>query len=366
MRYSAGSARKSDLVQIECKGPSPEWSQKIVAALMEVYQAEHIRLNRPPRSVEFFAEQTERARRELLEKQEALRDLKTASGIFSPLDQRQNFAARLSRLEEERLQNQAAGKVAETRVETLRKQLSLLPAEQVESVTTGIGNEGTDQMRAQLYQLEVRKEEAAAKYTDIHPLKQALDEQVQASRAVAGKQEPTRTHVAKGQSRIYQETQTALLQEQAVLAGSQAKDRVLGAQLAAIRGQMKDFNQQELLIAGLEREIEVCRATYLKYAAGMEQARIDHAREMARISNIAVAQPATYEPEVVFPKKTICLAFGLVCGLAAAAAVARWSESRDHSFREPEDIERRLGVVVLGTIPHYAVPTAAVASTRRR
>ena len=59
--YTAGSAGKSDLIQIDCKGPSPQWTQKIVATLMEVYQSEHIRLNRPDRSVEFFSEQTERA-----------------------------------------------------------------------------------------------------------------------------------------------------------------------------------------------------------------------------------------------------------------------------------------------------------------
>ncbi len=186
---------------------------------MEVYQAEHMRLNRPRRSVEFFAEQTDRARRELVAKQEALRDLKTTSGVFSPADQRLNFAARLSRLEEERLQTEAAAKAAETRVETLRKQLSALPAEQVESVTTGFGNEATDQMRGQLYQLEIRQEEAAAKYTNAHPAKQAIDEQVRASRTVADSQEPLRTHVAKGQNRLYQETEAALLQEQALLAG---------------------------------------------------------------------------------------------------------------------------------------------------
>ena len=117
---------------------------------------------------------------------------------------------------------------------------------------------------------------------------------------------------------------------------------------------MKDFNQQELLISGLERDIDVCQATYRKYAAGMEQARIDQAREMQRISNITVAQPATCEPEVVFPKKGTFLAIGALCGLAAAVAVAYRAESRNHSFREPEDIERRLGVTVLGTIPRYS------------
>ncbi len=90
--YNVSSARKSDLIQIDCKGPSPQWTQEVVAALMDVYQSEHMRLNRPDRSVEFFTEQTQRAGRELAAKQEALRDLKTASGIFSPADQRQTFA----------------------------------------------------------------------------------------------------------------------------------------------------------------------------------------------------------------------------------------------------------------------------------
>ena len=297
-------------------------------------------------------------------KQEALRNLKTAAGIFSTSDQRQAFAARLGRLEEEVLQSQAAEKVSETRVETLRKQLSSLPAEQVESVTTGIGNAGTEQVRSQLYQLEVRKQEAAAKYTDAHPAKQVLDEQVRASRAAASDEESTRTHVVKGPSRIYQETQAALLQEEALLAACQARDGILNKQLAAAGGQMKDFNEHELSIAGLERDIDICQATYRKYAGGMEQARIDRAREIQRISNITVAQPATYEPETVFPNKTMFLAVGLLCGLAAAIAVAGWAEGRNHSFREPEDVERRLGVTVLGTIPHFAVQHSTAGKRR--
>ena len=364
-RYSAGAARRSDLIQVECQGPSPQWSQKVVAALMEVYQSEHIRLNRPSRSVEFFCAQTERARQELLAKQEALRDLKTASGVFSPADQRQTFAGRLSRLEEELLQAQAAAKVSETRVDTLRKQLRALPAEQVESVTTGFSNEGTDQMRSQLYQLEIRKEEAAAKYTDVHPARQALDEQLQASRAVASSQQPTRTHIATGQNRVYLDTQAALLQEQALLAAAQARENILDRQLVGLRGQMKGFNQQELSLARLECDIDVCQATYRKYAVGMEQARIDQAREMQRISNITVAQPASCEPVAAFPNKALFLAIGVLCGLVAAAAVACWAEARDHSFREPQDVERHLGVSVLGTIPLYAVRQPDVAGNGR-
>ena len=327
----------------------------MVAAVLEVYQSEHARLNRPARSVEFFSEQAERAREELAARQEALRDLKTASGIVSPADQRQTFALRLSRLEDDLLQTQAAGKVSETRVETLRRQLAALPAEEVELVTTGIGNEAADQMRAALYQLEIRREEAAAKYTDAHPAKQAIDEQVQASRAAANTQEATRTHVAKGQSRVYQETQTALLQEQALLAAAQAKVDVLNQQLAGVRGQLKEFNRQELLIAGLERDVDVCQANYRKYAAGLEQSRIDRAQEIERISNITVPNRRRSSRRSCFPRKALFWKSAYCAGCWQASPWPVGPQARDRSFREPEDVERRLGINVLGTIPRFVV-----------
>ena len=53
------------------------------------------------------------------------------------------------------------------------------------------------------------------------------------------------------------------------------------------------------------------------------------------------------------------LALGALLGLVGAVGMACWVESRDHSFRTPEDIEQRLGVEVLGSIPRVARPQAA-------
>jgi uncharacterized protein involved in exopolysaccharide biosynthesis len=364
-RFTVAPTKRSELVQIECKGPSPEWAQMLVGKLIEVYQTEHIKLNNPSRAMEFFAEQTARAKQDLTERQRALQDLKSAAGIVSSTEQRIAFAARISRLEEEAQQSQAAVLVSQSRVDSLRKQLSDLPAEQVESVATGYGNEGTDQMRSQLYQLEVRKEEASAKYTDAHPAMQAINDQLKASRAVASKEEPTRTHITKGRSRIYQDTLAALVQEQVLLKTTQARVGVLNEQLATLRERARTINEQDIQIAGLEREIDVCQTTVRKYAAGLEQAKIDQARELQKISNISVAQPATFEPQAVSPKPSLFLAGGAFFGLLAAVAVAYWADARNHAFREAEEIERRLQIPVLASIPTLPARPAAMSGDRR-
>ena len=300
---------------------------------MDVYQSEHIRLNRPHRSVEFFRSRRNGRGQDVVAKQEALRDLKTASGIFSPGDQRQTFAARLSRLEEERLQargrRQGIGNPHRD------------PAQAIEFLARRAGGVGHDRLSAtrertrcgrSCINWQVRKEEAAAKYTDAHPAKQAIDEQLQASRAVAGEPGADADPYCQGAEPDLPGNPSRLAAGAGPAGRVPGQGGVLDKQLAAVRGQMKDFNQQELLIAGLERDIDVCQATYRKYAAGMEQARIDQAREMQRISNITVAQPATFEPEAVFPKKAMFLAIGALCGLAAAVAVACWAEARNHSL----------------------------------
>ena len=51
--------------------------------------------------------------------------------------------------------------------------------------------------------------------------------------------------------------------------------------------------------------------------------------------------------------------------LLAAIAVALLAEARDRSFRDPEDVERRLGVSVLATIPHFAGRHLSTSGQRR-
>ncbi len=89
------------------------------------------------------------------------------------------------------------------------------------------------------------------------------------------------------------------------------------------------------------------------YHSDMEVYQSEHLRLYGpqRTSNISLALPATYEPEAASPQSTTLLAIGVACGLVAATAVACWAEARDHSLREPEDVERHLGVPILGAIP---------------
>ena len=156
------AAKRSNVVEVSCEGPTPAQCQTVVAKLIDAFLEEHLRLNRTNGSYEFFVAQTRRLGDNLRQETE-LSDLKNRTGLASPAAQRQLVVARIGRLQDDLLQAEAAHVVAQARVQKLGQKLASLPNTQVTAETSGLGNEGTDRMREQFFILQVREKEAQGK-----------------------------------------------------------------------------------------------------------------------------------------------------------------------------------------------------------
>ncbi|MGA2065245.1 MAG: hypothetical protein ABSG86_09755 [Thermoguttaceae bacterium] len=353
-RITVAAARRSNVIAISCLGPSPAWSQAVVAKMMDLYLLEHTRLNRTARSLNFFTEQAAGARQALAAAEDKLQKFRAATGLVSPSDQRRGLADRVSRLQEELLSSQTARIVCEAKLRHLRQELARLPERQVAAETKGFGNEGTDRMREQLYALRVRREEAAAKYTPEHPAMQQIEEQLAAAEEVLNRQAPTRTQVTTARNPLAAQAEEAIFGEEHTLATCQARIDALQTQLAASRQTLQAYSEHEMQLAGLQRDLDLKQTSYRAYATSLEQARVEQALGSEHISNLSIAQAASYEPKAVRPNKLGVLAAGLLLALLGAAGVSWTSESLDGRLHRPEQIEQEIDLPLLGTIP--AVP----------
>ena len=97
--------------------------------------------------------------------------------------------------------------------------------------------------------------------------------------------------------------------------------------------------------------MSIQEANYHKYSDNLEQARIDQALQMEKISNISIVQPATYLMKPVGPRKMLNLALGLFLGVFGGIGLAFFAQYVDHSFKTPEDVEERLELPTLVAIP---------------
>jgi uncharacterized protein involved in exopolysaccharide biosynthesis len=211
--------------------------------------------------------------------------------------------------------------------------------------------QGVEQMRARLFELQLKEQDLLSRYNENSKPVQEVRRQVVEAQALLTKDERTRTQVTKGQNEAYKQIESALLTERATLSALQAKAEVVQEQLKAALGELNMINDSEFKLARVQREMSIQEVNYRKYYEKLEQARIDQALEIGKISNISIVQPATFPIYPIKPNKMRNLALGLFLGLFGGVGLAFFSEYMDHTLRRPEDIEQRLELPTLASIP---------------
>jgi uncharacterized protein involved in exopolysaccharide biosynthesis len=328
-RLTVEPIKKSNVFSVAYDGPSPEAAQAVVAKLVSFFLERHIELNRSPGAHHFLAEQTARCRAEVTRAEEQLRDLKTETGLIAPEVQRQVLVNRLGRLQDELLQTTSTLAATEAEVRLLREKLAGLTPMHVTARTKGIRNEAVENMRGQLYALQMRELESTLKYPEGHPDLQRVHQQAAAARDILRREEQEREQLTEGPNRIYEETELALLKEEPVLASLRAKVESLKAQWEQQRAECKSLNENILRLTRLEREFGLQESHYRRYAENLEQSQIDRALAAERISNVSVVQPATYDIEPVQPRLLVNFGLGLCMALLGSVGLSVQLDRRE-------------------------------------
>jgi len=343
--------KNSNTISISYEAKSQKLAKEVIDKLTGFYLEKHVNVHRTEGSYKFFSQQIEQLRAALTQTEENLRALKNKTGIASLEEQRRVLLKRMGDLEQEIGGTKAAFAASRAKVQAMQKTLAGLPEALVTQETAGIGNYGADVMRSKLYELQLKEQDLLSKFNeDSIPVKE-IQRQIAEARGILAKEEPTRTQVTRGLNEAHKQVKLTLLAEKATLASLQAKLKEQKVLLASASNELITINNSEVELAQLQREIAIQEANYRKYSQNLEQARIDQALEIEKISNISVIQPATYPIKPVRPRKVLNLALGFFLGIFGALGLAFFTEYMDHTFKKPEDVEERLQLPMLTSIP---------------
>jgi capsular exopolysaccharide synthesis family protein len=335
--------KNSNIITISCTAPSQKLSQLVAAKLIDFYLDKHISVHRTPGSDEFFSRQAEELRHKLAKTEEALRDLKNQTGVASVPEHRTILMNRIGNLQRSLGETEAAAAATRSKVQAMQSTMAGLPKTLLRTKLTGYSGNPIDYLEQRLHDLQLKEQDLLSKYTEKTQLVQEVRRQIDEIEALLKKEDATHGQV----------TQLALLVEKATLSELQAKDGALKGELTEAQGDLRNLNDNEIKLVQLQREAEIQTANYRNYADKLEQARIDRALEMGRISNISIVQPATFPVKPIRPRKALNLALGLFLAVFGGLGIAFLAEYLDHSFRTPMDVERMLQLPVL-TIPLLA------------
>lgn len=326
-RFKVEVIRKSNIINVSCEASSPELAQQIVELAIKYASDTHLRINRTAGSYDFFVSQTERQGDELQLHEAELRRLKNSTGIAELNAQRQVHVKRIADLEERRLLAETTLQSALAEVAERRKVLDSLPETHITSEITGNPQTAAAKMREQLYALELKEQDISTKFQEGTFVVQQIRDQVAAAKKTL-QAETDPLQVTKSLNAAHQAMQNALLDIQSKVSGYKAQVAALDTQLAAAKRGLEQFNDHETAMVHLERQIELQKGSFKKYAENRELARIDQALEKQNITNLNILQAPSRSATPTNPRVIMNLSFGLVLAMFAAFAAAIISEWR--------------------------------------
>ncbi|TYO93253.1 GumC family protein [Desulfallas thermosapovorans] len=145
------------------------------------------------------------------------------------------------------------------------------------------------------------------------------------------------------------EKEAQLAEKTAGLAAMNEAIERLRAQLASLQTVLsaKQIKQQQL-----QNEISRLEETQNMLAQKITQTQIAKSIDMGETS-INIASPALVPANPVKPNKQLNMAIALVLGLMVAVGLAFVLEFMDNTIKSPDDVQKHLGLPVVGTIPFY-------------
>jgi uncharacterized protein involved in exopolysaccharide biosynthesis len=343
--------RLSNVVTIDCRAGAPEQARDIVSAVADVFLDEYVRVNRNERSLKFFTDQSELFEAELAEAVEALRREKDRFGLVSLDGHRVMLEGQLGRTKSRLLEIDGLSAATDSEVKSLSETLAGMPEKIVTQAITGFGHEATDGMRQQLYELEIKELDFLSKYTESSPFVTAIRRQRAAVEKILNAQPDQRTQTTEAINPVQQALRQQKLQLQAKSTSLNGEKDALRTQETQLGERLKEFNEHEMNLTRLQREVQILEAQYRAHAESLEQARIDQALAEGRVSSINILQPATLEITPVNPSKRMIVMLGIVLGALGSLAIANVAELLDTTVKSEDDVEHHLALPVLLSLP---------------
>jgi uncharacterized protein involved in exopolysaccharide biosynthesis len=321
--FSTSVGKKAYTVNVQFSSSCPYLSHDVVEALLAEYPQYHSSAHGSTGSVDFFDQELASSLTAATAAQSMVRDLKLKMGIVDLDSEKLALQEKLSDLE--RGANDTAIELAavDAELSILQGELKSMPERIIAEETTGIFKRSGDLVRQGLYELELKEKELATKFNADHPKMQSIRTQLEQAKLIANSEIGQTPQVRNVSNPIRQEMELLYRQALAKQAGLKAKQKQLDVQLASAREELKELNLSGAQLARLSWDAEVAEKTYMDTAQRLANARQIADLESLKLSDVAIAQPATLQLTKTGPLRFI---FG-AAGAMVAAFIALFAAS---------------------------------------
>jgi uncharacterized protein involved in exopolysaccharide biosynthesis len=322
--------RNTRLVLIKVAGPDPARAAVEANAIASAYAKYNVelKLKGARDALTWLTEETGRLRAKVEESSQALQNYRVKSGILGMQEQRQISAQKIIEANKGYLEAQAQRMSVEAKLGELT-QVAKDPATAGTIFSEG-DNPLVGKIKGEIGGLETEKSKLLKVYRDKHPEIVKVDAQIQHLR-----------------DRLETEFKGTLRSVQTQVKVARAREDSQLSEVNSLRREGQELNDKESQYQNLQRDVESNRQLYdsvvkeTGVVGGLEN------------SNVRIVEEATVPGAPIRPRKAWNLGLSLVAGLVLAFGVAFAIEYLDTTVKTPDDVERYLGLSVIGVVPAF-------------
>lgn len=323
--------RNSQLARLTIDGPDPELITKLANAAGQAYIEEMLegRLQMAQEASTWLNERISGLRQKLQDSEKALQEFRDRErmidikGVDSlTAEQITQNSSRLTEAKRERIDK-----------ETIYRQVQQVKAKggRIDQIASIASNPLIAELRRADSQAESAVSELSQRYGPLHPKMIEAKTTRDAARAALERQlDLIEASVAKDYEI------------------SQAREGQVAGELGAAKGEMQDLNRKQYQLAALQRDVESNKQLFEMFQTRFKETSASSGMETA---NARIVELARVPTSPIYPDKRKAILVGLFLGLTLGISLAFLLDHMDNTLKGGEDVERRLGVPVLGMLP---------------
>ena len=321
--------KNSKIVSISFLSGNPEFAALVANTVAKAYMEEilDMRMSASRYSIEWMTKKAEEEKTKLEKSEKDLQEYTRANDIVTLQDKVTITPEKLTEFNSQLIRAETKRK----EIEGLYNKVSRTGIKDAETIHSIVSDPSVQSIRGQLLKAEQDIQELSKKLGRKHPAMIKAEEDLKSLERK--KEEEIRRVIAS----IRNEYELARSQENS-----------LRQTLSSTKTEALNLNEKFVQYGALSREVETNRQLYDALIKKMKEQSVT---EQVQTVNVWVVEKAAKESAPIKPRKGLNILLGIIVGLFGGIGLAFFFEYLDNTIKAQEDVEMRLGVPVLGTVP---------------